>query len=212
MVEKAIKPLSGVSAKPLADVAKKASSAQELARQIASVSASTDALKNIQTNLSRYGELAKISQTASEIAKALSGQNELSKLTTSLAASLPKVDLHLPDVSRTIRASLPKPLPDVYLPRPREHLTVPEILPPAQEITVSAAEQDELTIASPEDLGLLVRRAREKRGLSQQRFADLAGVGRRFVSELENGKATLELGKVLKVAHAVGLSLVARSR
>lgn len=203
--------MSSVGTKALADVAKKASSAQELARQIASVSASSHALKDIQTNLSQYGELAKISQTASEIAKAVSGQNELSKLTSNLAA-VPKVDLHLPDVSRTIRASLPKPLPDVYLPRPREHLAVPEILAPAQEITVSAAEQDELTIASPEDLGLLVRRARERRGLSQQRFADLAGVGRRFVSELENGKATLELGKVLKVAHAVGLSLVARSR
>lgn len=212
MEEKAIKSMNSVSAKAVADVAKRASSAQELARQIAAVSAPTDAFKNIQANLSRYHEIAKISQTASEIAKTLSGQNELSKLTSNLAVSLPKVDLHLPDISRTIQASLPKPLPDVYLPRLREHVLVTETLPVQSETNLSSAERDELTIASSEDLGLLVRRARERRGLSQQHFADLAGVGRRFVSELENGKATLELGKVLKVAHAAGLSILARSR
>jgi HTH-type transcriptional regulator/antitoxin HipB len=65
---------------------------------------------------------------------------------------------------------------------------------------------------SSSDLGNLVRKAREDRKLSQQSFADLAGVGRRFVSELENGKATLELGKVLKVAHAAGISLFAMPR
>ena len=40
------------------------------------------------------------------------------------------------------------------------------------------------------DLGQLVKKAREKKGLTQQEFADLTGVGRRFVSELENGKPT----------------------
>nr|WP_318036956.1 helix-turn-helix transcriptional regulator [Mesorhizobium sp. AR02] len=67
-------------------------------------------------------------------------------------------------------------------------------------------------MASPADLGRLVRKVREGRGLSQQEFADLAGVGRRFLSELENGKPTLELGKVLKVANAAGISLFARER
>jgi HTH-type transcriptional regulator/antitoxin HipB len=43
-------------------------------------------------------------------------------------------------------------------------------------------------------------------------FADLVGVGRRFISELENGKATLELGKVLQVASATGIDLLARRR
>jgi len=72
--------------------------------------------------------------------------------------------------------------------------------------------EDEPIIASPADLGRLVRKVRESRRLSQQEFADLAGVGRRFLSELENGKPTLELGKVLKVANAAGISLFARER
>lgn len=68
------------------------------------------------------------------------------------------------------------------------------------------------TVASARDIGLLVRAAREAQNMTQQRFADLAGVGRRFVSELENGKATLEFDKVLQVAAAAGVDLMARKR
>lgn len=67
-------------------------------------------------------------------------------------------------------------------------------------------------ITSASDLGNLVRQAREDKMLSQQNFADLAGVGRRFVSELENGKSTLEFEKVLKVAHAAGITFLAKQR
>jgi y4mF family transcriptional regulator len=69
-----------------------------------------------------------------------------------------------------------------------------------------------VAITSVHDLGQLVREAREQRKLSQQAFADLAGVGRRFISELENGKATLEFDKVLQVASATGIDLLARRR
>jgi HTH-type transcriptional regulator/antitoxin HipB len=67
-------------------------------------------------------------------------------------------------------------------------------------------------LLTPQDLGRLVRQARERMSLTQQAFADLAGVGRRFLSELENGKETLELGKVMRVASAAGISLFARER
>jgi HTH-type transcriptional regulator / antitoxin HipB len=67
-------------------------------------------------------------------------------------------------------------------------------------------------IESAQDIGPLVRAAREAQNMTQQSFADLAGVGRRFVSELENGKATLEFDKVLQVARAAGIDLTARKR
>jgi y4mF family transcriptional regulator len=67
-------------------------------------------------------------------------------------------------------------------------------------------------ITSAHDLGQLIRKEREKRKLSQQAFADLVGVGRRFISELENGKATLEFEKVLQVASATGIDMLARRR
>jgi len=57
------------------------------------------------------------------------------------------------------------------------------------------------------ELGKVIRGARKSKGLTQQKFADLAGVGRRFLSELEQGKQTLEIGKVIKVASAAGIQL-----
>ncbi|MDK1389361.1 helix-turn-helix transcriptional regulator [Sinorhizobium sp. 8-89] len=90
-------------------------------------------------------------------------------------------------------------------------------LPSEEKTEATKARPDEnryrvTEIAIPGDLGCIVREAREARNLSQQDFADLAGVGRRFLSELENGKATLEFQKVLKVAHAAGISIFAQPR
>ena len=67
-------------------------------------------------------------------------------------------------------------------------------------------------ITTAADLGHRIRAAREAMGFSQQQFADLSGVGRRFVSELENGKPTLEFDKVVKVALAAGIDLFAIKR
>jgi y4mF family transcriptional regulator len=67
-------------------------------------------------------------------------------------------------------------------------------------------------ITSPLQLGHLVREVREQRKLSQQGLADLVGVGRRFISELENGKVTLEFDRVLQVAAACGIDVLARRR
>ncbi len=54
--------------------------------------------------------------------------------------------------------------------------------------------------------GRKVRQQRRKHGLRQAEVAALAGVGPRFVSELENGKSTLEMGRALRVAEIVGLT------
>ncbi|MDP1700478.1 MAG: helix-turn-helix transcriptional regulator [Aestuariivirga sp.] len=67
-------------------------------------------------------------------------------------------------------------------------------------------------ISSPSDIGQLIRDARKRKGLSQQQFADLAGVGRRFVSECEKGKPRLELGKVLQITSAAGIDIFAKKR
>ncbi|MBT5119622.1 MAG: helix-turn-helix transcriptional regulator [Planctomycetes bacterium] len=58
-----------------------------------------------------------------------------------------------------------------------------------------------------EQLAALVFWRRKKHRLSQAQLAALAGVGRRFVSELERGKQSLQLDKVLAVLDVLGLSL-----
>lgn len=69
-----------------------------------------------------------------------------------------------------------------------------------------------VVVRSTQELGKTIIHARKAHGYSQQQFADLAGVGRRFVSELENGKASAEFGKVLQVLTALGIDLQLRHR
>lgn len=66
-------------------------------------------------------------------------------------------------------------------------------------------------VAGVEDIGALVQKARKARGFSQQDLAQRAGVGRRFVSELENGKPTLEFARVIQVTRAAGVDLFAKT-
>ena len=76
----------------------------------------------------------------------------------------------------------------------------------------ATASPSSVSVISAADLGRLIRTARQAMRLSQQQFADLAGVGRRFVSELENGKTTLEFGLVLQVCRAAGIDINAKRR
>jgi y4mF family transcriptional regulator len=57
------------------------------------------------------------------------------------------------------------------------------------------------------DIGQAVRRARKGMGLRQDALAAAAGVGLRFLVELERGKPTAQLGRTLAVLAAVGLDL-----
>lgn len=56
-------------------------------------------------------------------------------------------------------------------------------------------------------IGNYCRKTRTKLKITQAQLADLAGVGNRFLSEFENGKATCEIGKVLKVVNTLGIDL-----
>ncbi len=62
-------------------------------------------------------------------------------------------------------------------------------------------------IITPVDIGALVRNKRKQDKLTQAETSALCNVGTRFLSELENGKSTLELGKVLQVLSCLGLEL-----
>jgi len=67
-------------------------------------------------------------------------------------------------------------------------------------------------VDSPEELGRRIRAARKAQGLTQVDLAEIAGVGPRFLSELERGKDTVRLGLALKIARLVGLDLFAVPR
>ena len=62
------------------------------------------------------------------------------------------------------------------------------------------------------DLGARIRDRRKTLGYTQAKLAALCGTGVRFISDLENGKETIELGKALVVASALGIDIIARVR
>ena len=60
------------------------------------------------------------------------------------------------------------------------------------------------TTMTPTELGARVRAARIAQALRQEQLAAAAGVGVRFLIELEAGKPTAQLGKTLKVLETLG--------
>ena len=63
-------------------------------------------------------------------------------------------------------------------------------------------------IRSSEELGKLVQQTRRDQSLLQSDIAGLAGTGNRFIVDLERGKPTLQLQKVLDVLDLMGLEVI----
>lgn len=62
-------------------------------------------------------------------------------------------------------------------------------------------------LSTMKEIGNLIRNTRKQQGLSQEDLAGISGTGRRFISDVENGKDNIQLGKLLLVITALGLSL-----
>ncbi|MCX7202719.1 MAG: helix-turn-helix transcriptional regulator [Burkholderiales bacterium] len=60
---------------------------------------------------------------------------------------------------------------------------------------------------STAEIGGIVRATRKAAGLRQDELAGAAGVGLRFIVDLEAGKPTAQIGKALQVLAALGCSL-----
>ena len=60
---------------------------------------------------------------------------------------------------------------------------------------------------TPQDIGRLVRETRKGLGATQKELALTSGTGLRFIIELEKGKETAEIGKVLTILQALGIQL-----
>jgi len=64
-----------------------------------------------------------------------------------------------------------------------------------------------ITISTAQALGVALRAARKRMGLTQPDLALAAGVGVRFIVDLEGGKPTVRLEQVLRVIDALGGTL-----
>ena len=60
---------------------------------------------------------------------------------------------------------------------------------------------------TPAQIGELVRSTRKSLAVTQRDLAMTSGTGLRFIIELEKGKPTCQLSKVLTVLHTLGITI-----
>lgn len=63
-------------------------------------------------------------------------------------------------------------------------------------------------VKTTKELGLLVRAMRKSQGATLEKLSGLTNVGMRFLSELERGKETIQLGKALYILNCLGLDMI----
>ena len=69
-----------------------------------------------------------------------------------------------------------------------------------------------MIINSITDISEFVKKRRKSLGLTQSECAAMCNVGNRFFSELENGKETLHIGKVINCLQILGINISLTNR
>ena len=69
-----------------------------------------------------------------------------------------------------------------------------------------------MKISDSKSLGKAIKERRKKLGITQKYVSDFTGFSVSFLSELENGKATCELGKALYIINLLGLDIELTAR
>lgn len=65
---------------------------------------------------------------------------------------------------------------------------------------------------SAESIGESIQVRRKALGMKQADLALVSGTGVRFISDLENGKETCQLGKTLRVLESLGLQITVKPK
>jgi y4mF family transcriptional regulator len=84
--------------------------------------------------------------------------------------------------------------------------------PSAQELLLGHSASAETPIRSSVELGAVIREQRKRLALKQLDLAGLGNTGNRFIVDLENGKPTVQLQKVLDLMDLLGLEVVVRTK
>ena len=69
-----------------------------------------------------------------------------------------------------------------------------------------------MKITDSESFGKALRRHRKELGYTQGFLSEFTGLSISFISDLENGKSTAELGKAIELASLLGMDLELKNR
>ena len=65
-----------------------------------------------------------------------------------------------------------------------------------------------MKILSQKRLADTILNGRKQKGLTQQKLAELTGISASFISDLENGKPSAELGRAIDLANILGMNVL----
>ncbi len=69
-----------------------------------------------------------------------------------------------------------------------------------------------MKIGTVQDFGTAIKMRRKKLGYTQSFLAEFTGFSVSFISDLERGKRTAELGKALELASVLGMDFLLQER
>lgn len=69
-----------------------------------------------------------------------------------------------------------------------------------------------MKITNTTDLGNMIRSRREELGYTLAQVSESTGLSVSFLSELERGKPTAQLGKTIQIINLLGLDLIVNKR
>ena len=69
-----------------------------------------------------------------------------------------------------------------------------------------------MKITDTTEMGIALRKRRKEMGYTQAFLSEFSGLSVSFISDAENGKNTVELGKVLALANLLGLDFEVNGR
>lgn len=69
-----------------------------------------------------------------------------------------------------------------------------------------------MVIENPQELGKEIRRRRKDLKYTQAFLSEFSGLSVSFISDLEGGKPTAEIGKILELMNLLGMDLEIRVR
>ncbi|MCR5546763.1 MAG: helix-turn-helix domain-containing protein [Lachnospiraceae bacterium] len=64
-----------------------------------------------------------------------------------------------------------------------------------------------MKINNTSDFGLVVKKRRKELGYTQKYISEFTGLSISFISDLENGKSTIEMGKAFELVKLLGLNI-----
>lgn len=83
---------------------------------------------------------------------------------------------------------------------------------PSETKKLPLGNHESRIVRSSSELGVIVREQRKHLALKQLDIAGLGNTGNRFIVDLEHGKPTVQLQKVLDIMDLLGLEVVVRTK